>query len=368
MDKQKICFVIPEYNLKTPTHFSYLYDFIELLSKDYDIFLVAERGAGKVSGVTDYCIQKRRFLPFRILENLFILLRARFRGYSSFYIHYSFLSAFQASLVARLFGGRTWYWNCGLPWLYKRNFFRQGFEKSVYHLVNFLVTGTDNLRSEYACHYRIPISKIITLPNWINLESFRHQASGIRKDELKKKLNIAPDQKVLLFVHRLSKRKGANYLPEILNQLKNANVFLLVIGDGPELEVLNLKFKTYNLQAKVKFMGWVPQLEVARYFAVAEVFLLPSEEEGFPHVLLEAMAVGVPFVSNNVGGIPEIIPQPARNFLVSSHNVKEFADKTRELLEMDESKKNNLKLSLLEWVRQFDIKNAVSRFQKYIYE
>src|SRR3989344_3130800 len=366
MDKRKICFVIPEYNYKTSTHFAYLYDFVELLSREYDIFLVAEKGNGKVSGAIDYYIQKWRFLPFRIMENLFVLLWARYRGYSNFYVHYSFLSAFQASLISRLSGGITWYWNCGLPWLYKRNWFRQGFEKLVYRLISFLVTGTDNLGSEYARHYKIPISKIITLPNWIDIQKIKNQKSKIKIDEFKNQLKIPPNAKVLLFVHRLSKRKGADHLPEILNQLKNDNVFLLVVGDGPEREALNVKLKTYNLQDKVKFVGWVPQSEVANYFMLADIFLLPSEEEGFPHVLLEAMAPGTLFVASGVGGIPEIIPSAEKNFLVSPRNTKEFADRIRELLVLDESKRNNLKLSLLEWVSRFDIKNAANRFRKII--
>lgn len=366
MNKKKICFVIPEYNRDTPTHFSYLYDFMELLGKEYEIFLVAEKGAGKISGVADYYIQKWNFLPFRVLENLFILMRARFRGYSHFYIHYSFLSAFHAACITRFWGGRTWYWNCGSPWLYKQNFLRAVFEKLVYRSVNFLVTGTDGLRSEYAHQYKIPISKIVVLPNWINLEKVQIARYKLHGEFLKQKLNIPQNAKVMLFVHRLSKRKGAHYLPEILNQLKNENVFLLVIGDGPEKQNTQSLIADYRLRDKAKFVGWIPQSEVINYFVIADVFLLPSEEEGFPHVILEAMAVGVPFVSFDVGGISEIIPFEARHFLVPLGNIGKFSDWIKELLNLDEVKRNNLRDSLSKWVRQFDIKNIANRFKKII--
>ena len=61
-----------------------------------------------------------------------------------------------------------------------------------------------------------------------------------------------------------------------------------------------------------------------------------------------------------------ILISAEKNFLVSPRNTKEFADRIRELLELDESKRNNLKLSLLEWVSRFDIKNAANRFRKII--
>ena len=281
---QKICFIIPEYNPVTPTHFKYIYELLNAIQRDFDIFLVAERGSGRPDFIDkkNFYMQKFRFAPLRILENLLLFIRLRLMGYKNFYIHYSFLSAFNTSIIARISGGRTFYWNCGLPWLYKRNPVRETFELLTYKLITYLVTGTEGLKKEYSRHYFLSLSKIKVLPNWIDLNNFKTNCAVSEK--IRKEIDPSGQNKILLFVHRLSKRKGAHYLPEIISGLKNENVILAVIGDGPEREMLESKVKSQK--SKVKFFGWVPNEKIQDYFGAADIFIMPSEEEGFPHVLL----------------------------------------------------------------------------------
>ena len=378
---KKICFIIPEYQFSTPTHFNYLYELIENLQQEVDIFLIIERGDKPdfFPPKADPClpastappaekggkiyVQKFRFLPFRFIENLLILFWARISGYKDFYIHYSFLSAFNASLIVKALGGRTFYWNCGLPWLYKHNSIRETFELLTYKLITYLVTGTEGLKNQYATHYRLPLAKIKVLPNWINVEQVTSdKRQGIR-DELRKSLKISDGTKVLLFVHRLSRRKGAHYLAEIVKLLKAEQFVLLIAGDGPERKNIEFGIRNYELGDKARFLGWVPQNEILKYFAVADIFIMPSEEEGFPHVLLEAMAARVPFVAFNVGGVGEIVPPEFSYYLVASGNLSDFVKKIKELLNADSKNLGVLKQSELNWVRQFDIKFAIERFK-----
>ncbi len=333
-----------------------------------DIFLIIEKGDQTAFlGEGRVYVQKFSFRPLKALENLLIIKYARLSGYKDFYIHYSFLSAFNASLVAGLSGGRTFYWNCGLPWLYKRNFLRDKFERLVYRSVNFLVTGTEGMKKEYAKHYRLPLSKIKVMPNWIDLEKVKGQRSKVKGSEIKKKLNIPDDSKVLLFVHRLSRRKGAHYLPEIVRRLNSmipdSSFMILVAGDGPERKSVESRIKNYELWNKVRFLGWIPQNEVLKYFVIADIFILPSEEEGFPHVLLEAMATGVPFVAFDVGGVKEVIPRDFSRYLAESSNLNFFIKKIGELLRIDSKNLEILRKSELDWVKKFDIKFAMEKFK-----
>jgi len=352
-NKIKLCYLLPEFKKNDHTHFAYLGDFLNELNKNFNIYLIVEK------------IQTPfyDFWPIRFFRMLGNLLYARFCGYKDFYVHYSFFGAFLASLTVKIFGGRAFYWNCGEPWKYKRNIFRESFERTVYKLINFLVTGAESLAKEYSEHYGIPIEKIKIMPNWINLEKIKNQKSKIKINELKNQLQIEPDQKVILFAHRLSRRKGAHYLPEILNGLKDKNVVLIIIGDGPEREALQESIVKCQL-SNVRFLGWIPQNEVLRYFAIADVFIMPSDEEGFPHVLLESMATGTPFVASDVGAVRDIIPPLMRNYLVKAGDTEKFSLKIAEIISKKPEESEKIKQLLINWVKRYDIPNITNQFME----
>lgn len=360
----KLCFVIPEYNSDTSTHFNYLYDFIRALSLDSDIFLFVEKGMGipDFAGLDRVYIQKFKFTPLRILENFLVIFRLRLAGYKDFYVHYSFLSAFNASLITRVSGGRTFYWNCGLPWLYQRSFWRDKFERLVYRLVTFLVTGTEGLKREYSRHYQLPVSKIKVLPNWIDLARF--QKKSALAPDLKSRLNISGKEMVVLFVHRLSKRKGAHYLPEVAGALKNENAVLLIVGAGPERENIEREIRKSGLEQKVRFLNSVPNKEIQNYFGIADVFILPSEEEGFPHVLLESMAAGIPFVAFDIGGVREISPPEFSRYTITPFNVKSFSNGIKEILRDSQERIGKLSEIERDWVKQFDLSIVLDKFRE----
>jgi len=382
--KQKICFIIPEYNKKTPTHFNYLYGFIKRLSQDLDIFLVVERGSAPEVGLGYKRVAALMFgfAPFKIGEFLIRLLYARVKGYKDFYVHYTFLGAMTASIIVKLFGGRVFYWNCGEPWKYRRNFLRENFEIKVYKMINYLVTGTESLALEYSTYYEMPVGKIKVMPNYIDLEKIKNparhrkyelgsgvaggQISKIKKNDFKLKLGIKENVKVILFVHRLSERKGAQYLPEILEKLKDEPIVLVVVGDGPLRKDIEKRIMEKGLGERVRFLGWVPQEAITDYFGVADVFLMPSDEEGFPHVLLESMAQGVPFVVTDVGGVRDIVPPQMLDYVVSNRTTENFAIKIKELLNLNEMDRGLLGQILEKHVERYDIDVVAERFKEII--
>ncbi len=353
--KPKLAYILSKYQENDPTHFAHLHDFIKRIVNYFNLFLIVERG---IKPPADFGYQRARLARLSVWP----ILYARFSGYKNFYVHYSFGAAFWASLITRLFGGRVFYWNCGEPWKYHRSFFREIFEKSVYKLITFLVTGTESIAKGYSRHYGIPIDKIKIMPNWINLDSVKRQVSSVKVNELKQQLNIAKDAKVILFVHRLSKRKGAHYLPEILNNLRSENVVLIIIGDGPERSNIQLQIANYKLQDKVRFLGWVPNREILNYFTIADLFIMPSEEEGFPRVLLESMVMGIPFVANNVGDVSGIIPAAMRDYVVKTGDTRQFTVKIKELLFKNPRELAKMKDLLMDGVKQYDISIIIKIF------
>lgn len=124
--KSKLAFVLPEYALDT--HFRYVGEFAVLLLEHVDMYLILEKGRAPANFPKEKVrVQQFSFPPARFLEMGWILFSLHLRGYRTQYIHYSFVAGFWSALWTKLLGGSMYYWNAGMPWLYKRGAFREGF-------------------------------------------------------------------------------------------------------------------------------------------------------------------------------------------------------------------------------------------------
>lgn len=116
----------------------------------------------------------------------------------------------------------------------------------------------------------------------------------------------------LLTVGSLIRRKRIEIMLSALLQLKNwENVFLRIIGEGPERENLEQIAKKFAVHDHVDFVGTVAPEQVEQHLKWADIFLFTSESEGRPNAVLEAMAAGLPIVATNIPGIREIISSDA---------------------------------------------------------
>ncbi len=359
--KPRICYILPRFDPATSSHFFHLYEMINLASRSLDIRLILERSSRSTLtlSVSGYR-QRFAFPPLRFLELLFVLIGERLSGRRFFYTHYSFYGAFVSWLVTRLLGGTAYYWNCGMPWLYRRSFF----EEAVFRFIlrhTILVTGTAGLAEEYARRYTLDSSHIRVMSNWIDLSRFE---DGRDRKHFRERLGVPVDAEMVLFVHRLSRRKGVHLLPEIMAEVtkRNRNVIFVIVGSGPEEESLRFKVKSLKLEPYVRLVGEVPHRGIPVYFHAADIFLMPSEEEGFPHVLLEAQASGVPYVASDVGGVREITPPELEPSVVAGGDVGGLTAKLSELLFLSERERARISAVGQEWVKQYDIKAVLPKF------
>lgn len=113
----------------------------------------------------------------------------------------------------------------------------------------------------------------------------------------------------LLFVGRLVSEKGADLAIEALHELRRSGInrTLTICGDGPERTILEKKVYQCGLDDAVTFNGWTSPETLARLYRKAEVAVIPSRDEPFGIVALEAIASGCPVVASNVGGLPEAV-------------------------------------------------------------
>lgn len=138
----------------------------------------------------------------------------------------------------------------------------------------------------------------------------------------------------VLFLGRLGRRKGTYDLVAAAAMIssKYPQLRLLLGGDGELEQVRDWAFEK-NVGDKTKLLGWVSGKNRSDYLSAAQVYCLPSYNEGLPMSVLEAMAAGLPILSTPIGGIPEAVTDGLEGFLVEAGDVENLAKRLGELLE-----------------------------------
>jgi len=157
----------------------------------------------------------------------------------------------------------------------------------------------------------------------------------------REKLFIEPGTRVVLFAGNLVPTKGVDVLAEAFFTVLDDGAAdrLVLVGDGPlaadvrsRVEAHAASFEHADPTGRVTLTGRLHQRDLARWMAAADVFVLPSRNEGLGLVLLEAMACGTPCVGSDVGGIPEVLETPACGRLVPPEDPAALAAAIAEVL------------------------------------
>lgn len=147
-----------------------------------------------------------------------------------------------------------------------------------------------------------------------------------KKNELKSKLGIEKDDFVFLFVGRLVSDKGINEMILAFNELNKVNVKLILVGSYEKnLDPLNANtFETINKNSQIITTGF--QSDVRKYFAISNVLVFPSYREGFPNVVLQAAAMGIPSIVTNINGCNEIIINDFNGIIIEPKSVSDLRE------------------------------------------
>ena len=167
--------------------------------------------------------------------------------------------------------------------------------------------------------------------------------------DLRSRLQLPGEAAVILTVGRLSREKGHADLLRSFARLRAMNpgrdLRLVIVGEGPELDGLRQLRTSLGLDAVVVFTG--QQSVVRPYYAMSDVFVLPSHSEGSPNVLLEAMDARLPVVATAVGGVPEIATHERDALLVPARDSLAMANALNRVL-VDEGLRERLKLAAVD--------------------
>ncbi len=138
---------------------------------------------------------------------------------------------------------------------------------------------------------------------------------------------------------------------------------MLIIGDGPERKDLMSLVDVLGIQKNVIFTGSIPRENIMDYLQISDLFVLPSLSEGFPNVILEAMAAELPIVTTNFEGSSEIVEDGVNGFIVQTKNSKALADGIAEILD-DSNVKQSMSARNREAVAKYDWGNSIIHLEK----
>ncbi len=140
----------------------------------------------------------------------------------------------------------------------------------------------------------VPLDRTSVIPNGVNTSRF---TPGRQREPL------------ILFVGSLIERKGVRFLIEAFRQISNTlpDFKLVLIGEGPQEQMLRAQVSSAGLSERVHFLGQQPRAEVTRWMQRARLLVLPSLEEGMGVAVVEALACGTPVVASAVDGIVDVV-------------------------------------------------------------
>jgi glycosyltransferase involved in cell wall biosynthesis len=172
--------------------------------------------------------------------------------------------------------------------------------------------------------------KIKRIPNFIDFSVFG-TATADQKKHLKNKLGLGKDPCVV-FSGRFIQRKGINFLLEAWKKVVGnvATARLILLGDGPLLGEMKTLTRELGIGDSVDFRGHVH--EVPDFLRAADIFILPSLQEGMPNALLEAMACGMAPVGTRIGGVVDLIQEGVNGILAEPGDSDGLAEGMLKLL------------------------------------
>jgi L-malate glycosyltransferase len=186
-----------------------------------------------------------------------------------------------------------------------------GRDPSYHAITRFSIRKSDGLtavsrflKGETVDRFDVPPDRIEVIPNFVDLQRYRRDIEPCRRPSF-----AEPHEKLIMHISNFRSVKRVTDVVRIFARIARERPARLVfIGDGPERGSTQQLASEEGVDDRVLYLG--KQESVAEILACADLFLLPSDNEAFGLVALEAMACGVPVVASRVGGIPELVTEP----------------------------------------------------------
>ena len=231
-------------------------------------------------------------------------------------------------------------------------------------IINLLLNHSDEIIAQSnntknnANKYYSPDKEIAVIPLGFVVPEFEETT---RED-----LNLSDEDFVLISVGRLVERKGYEYAIRAISKLSHRNVKYLIIGDGPEEEILKKLVRNLGLDDKVEFLGFVSEEMKFQYLSISDIYVLSSLHEGFGICLMEAMHCGLPIVSTNNGGQTDFLVDGENALMVPIEDGEAIANQIENLMS-NEILRFKMSEINAEDIKKYYIENVTSKYE-YIFE
>ncbi|MDP5201949.1 N-acetyl-alpha-D-glucosaminyl L-malate synthase BshA [Flavobacterium sp. DG2-3] len=221
---------------------------------------------------------------------------------------------------------------------------------------DYVTSVSQSLKDDTLKLFKIK-NKIKVIPNFIELNKVKKDPGA----PCHRYVMANENERIITHISNFRKVKR---IPDIIkifyNIQKELPAKLMMVGDGPEKEKAEILCQELGILDKVIFFG--NSHEIDKILCMTDLFLLPSETESFGLAALEAMALGVPVISSNSGGLPEVNFDGFSGYLSNVGNVEEMAENAIKILK-DDAVLNQFKANALEVAKKFDIHNILPKYE-----
>ena len=210
------------------------------------------------------------------------------------------------------------------------------------HAADAVMTVADALQAPLRAA-GVPSSRMRTLRNGVDLALFSPP-----DDRDAERAALGMRRRTLLSVGNLVPLKGHDLVIRALRDLPETDLF--VVGSGPGKGALESLVQQLGLAERVRLVPAVRQTELRRYYGAADALVLASSREGWPNVLLEAMACGTPVVATPVWGSPEVVREARAGCLAGERSAEAIAAACANLFEaMPEREATRAYAEMFDW-------------------
>lgn len=180
---------------------------------------------------------------------------------------------------------------------------------------------------------------------------------------VEKSLSVSPTFS-LFSAGRLVSWKGFDSLLDLMRELPSS-ITLSIAGDGPKEQSLRKKIADLDLVSRVFLLGRLKKEDLVNKLKTADLFILNTKYEGFSHQILESLALGVPVITTNIGGNPELVKEGENGFLVAPDDMLGFK-KAIEKISTDKSLYAHLSKNALQVRHLFSKNRLITDFENLI--
>jgi glycosyltransferase involved in cell wall biosynthesis len=209
--------------------------------------------------------------------------------------------------------------------------------------------------------YGVPPDRIFYLPTCMDVGSLQPAYSCKQIADI---TSCSLHRKILGYVGRLSVEKGVTYLIDALAMLKvkQAEVHLLIVGEGEQRANLQAQVESLGLRQAVKFLG--ERGDARQIIGALDLLVLPSLTEGLPNVVLEAFAYKTPVVATAVGGVPELVKDGETGWLVPPRDPRALAQAILNVLSNPEEARRRAENAYKHLLEHFTVEKQVDKWEQ----